>query len=84
MSPKPLYRNGPLYAAGPDSEARTIAKLSSARYPMVALRLGSSWYVGVPFSAYPLSETFNRESCGITVNLPGSYCVTHFGLPPSS
>lgn len=82
--PRTIYRTGPLYAVGSDSEARTISGLDTPHGPLLALRIATDWHVAIPFSAYPLGAALEREICAVTINAPASYCVTHLGLPVTS
>lgn len=82
--PRMTYRTGPLYAVGTDSEARTLSGVESTPSPVLALRIGTDWHVAIPFSAYPITATLQREICAVTVNDPRSYCVTHFKSLSSS
>ena len=82
--PRMSDRVGPLYAAGADSEARMITGIESAAGPVLALRIDTDWHVAIPFSAYPLTATLQREICAVTVNDAASYCVTRLGLPVST
>jgi hypothetical protein len=79
--PTASYRTGALYAVGPGSEARTIHSVGSTTAPVLALRIGTDWHIAIPFSAYPLTMPLERQICAVTLNAPGSYCVTQLGFP---
>ena len=83
-SPKPIYRTGPLYAVGPDKEAHLIAAVSTDRYQVVALRVGSNWYFAYS-PGVPQDDAMQRSLCSLAESIPaGSYCVTHLGFSPTT
>jgi hypothetical protein len=79
-TPKPQYRTGPLFAVGPNREARVIPALTGDGYRVLALRTGSDW--NLVFSPHtPAGDAFQRHVCEVLQDLPrDSYCVTKLGF----